>query len=197
MSVPPMPKKAATATAAQARSATRATPCPPPMQSEATPSRASRSAMTCRSVTSTRAPLAPMGCPTAIAPPCTVTRFLGMRSPRSTPSDCAANASLSSQRSTSSRRSLARARAVSAVGRGLPALQRGGRLLLALGGEVGVGLAADAVHGGEGRRGDADVDEGKRAGEQVGEQRVEDVVVARADAQAGLLHDVGHAAHAL
>ena len=40
---------------------TSAIPCPPPMQSDATPSRASRSCIAWRSVTSTRAPLAPMG----------------------------------------------------------------------------------------------------------------------------------------
>src|SRR5437763_1409724 len=291
MSVPSMSKNAATATADQARSATRAIPCPPPMQSEATPSRASRSAMAWRSVTSTRAPLAPMGWPSAMAPPCTLTRFLGMWSSRSTPSDWAANASFSSQRSISSRRSFTRSSAFSEAGHGpmpridarsrvgadggqrrqpellrlavrhddhrgaavvdargvagggravllegglesreplrggvaarvlvgieakrlallggdldrydlrleLPALLRGGRLLLALGRELVLFVSADAIFAGDVLGGDAHVHEGDRAGEAVGDHRVEDLVVPQADAEAGLLQDVGRAAHA-
>src|SRR5205823_6461310 len=88
------------------------------MQSEATPSRASRARMAWSRVTRTRPPLAPIGWPSAIAPPFTLTRFFGMRSSRSTPRDCAANASFSSQRSISSRRRPARSRAFSDAGHG-------------------------------------------------------------------------------
>src|SRR3989449_11777811 len=79
----------------------------------------------------------------------------------------------------------------------LPSLLRGGRLLLALGGELVLLRAADAVLGGDVLGGDAHVDEGDRAGETVGDHRVEDLVVPQADAEAGLLEDVGRAAHAL
>ena len=46
---------------------------PPPMQSVARPFLASRFCISCRSVTSTRAPEAPIGWPMAIAPPLTLT----------------------------------------------------------------------------------------------------------------------------
>src|SRR5213594_1580237 len=75
----------------------------------------------------------------------------------------------------------------------LPTLLRGGRLLLALGGELVLLLTADAVLGGDVLGGDAHVHEGDRAGEAVGDHRVEDLVVPQADAEAGLLEDVGRA----
>ena len=52
-------------------------------------------------VTTSRAPLIPSGCPIAIAPPFTFTRSSSMPSSRTTASDCEANASFSSTRSTS------------------------------------------------------------------------------------------------
>src|SRR5262249_59612185 len=67
------------------RSTTMAMPCPPPMHSDATPRRASRAAMAWSRVTRTRAPLAPIGCPSAMAPPFTLTRFLGSFSSPCTP----------------------------------------------------------------------------------------------------------------
>src|SRR5439155_1593135 len=79
----------------------------------------------------------------------------------------------------------------------LPALLRGGRLLLALRRELVLLLAADAIFAGDVLGGDAHVHEGDRAGEAVGDHRVEDLVVPQADAEAGLLQDVGRAAHAL
>ena len=45
---------------------------PPPMQSDARPFFASRRSISCSSVTSTRQPDAPIGCPSAIAPPLTL-----------------------------------------------------------------------------------------------------------------------------
>src|SRR4051812_22203314 len=53
------------------RSTHRATPMPPPMHSAARPFLVSRFCISCRSVTSTRAPDAPIGWPMAIAPPLT------------------------------------------------------------------------------------------------------------------------------
>src|SRR5437762_8843767 len=51
------------------RSTTIATALPPPRHRAASPRRALRSCMAYRSVTSTRAPDAPIGCPSATAPP--------------------------------------------------------------------------------------------------------------------------------
>ena len=51
-----------------------ATPFPPPRHSVATPRRSPRASRACNNVVSTRAPLAPMGCPSATAPPLTFTR---------------------------------------------------------------------------------------------------------------------------
>ena len=48
-----------------------ATASPPPMQRESIPIRAFRCRIALSSVTSVRAPLAPMGCPSATAPPFT------------------------------------------------------------------------------------------------------------------------------
>src|SRR5204863_6661170 len=56
------------------RSTSMATALPPPRQSAATPMRPLRRSRACRSVTRTRAPLAPIGWPSAIAPPWTFTR---------------------------------------------------------------------------------------------------------------------------
>src|SRR6185312_7616884 len=74
---------------------------PPPMQSVARPFLESRFCISCSSVTSTRAPDAPIGWPIAIAPPLTLT--LEVSQPRSllTAQAWAANASLASIRSRS------------------------------------------------------------------------------------------------
>src|ERR1700733_14191906 len=56
------------------RSTASATEFPPPRHNAATPFFASRLCISCNRVTSTRAPLAPMGCPIATAPPFTFTR---------------------------------------------------------------------------------------------------------------------------
>ena len=78
-----------------------AMPMPPPMHSVARPFLASRFCISCSSVTSTRAPDAPIGWPIAIAPPLTLT--FEVSQPRSllTAQACAAKASLASIRSRS------------------------------------------------------------------------------------------------
>src|ERR1051326_4861786 len=90
------------AKAPQSRSTHIAMPQPPPMQRVASPFLDLRFAISCSSVTSTRVPEAPIGCPMAIAPPLTLT--LAGSQPRSllTAQACAANASFASTRSRSS-----------------------------------------------------------------------------------------------
>src|SRR5512133_577175 len=83
------------------RSTTSATASPPPMQSEARPRCLPRSFMAYRSVTRMRAPEAPMGWPSATAPPRTFTPFGSSPSSRLFAIATTANASLISQRSTS------------------------------------------------------------------------------------------------
>src|SRR5262249_5423911 len=84
-----------------ARSTTIATALPPPRHSAASPRSSPRRPSAYSSVTSPRVPDAPIGCPSAIAPPLTFTR--ASSSPSSLPhaSICAANASFSSNRSMS------------------------------------------------------------------------------------------------
>src|ERR1035438_1722569 len=65
-------------------------PWPPPTQSAATPRPELRRRISCRRVTRMRPPLAPIGCPRAIAPPCGLIRSGSMSSSLSTASDCAA-----------------------------------------------------------------------------------------------------------
>src|SRR5262249_22998266 len=79
----------------------------------------------------------------------------------------------------------------------VPALDGGGRLLLALGRELVLLLAADAVLRGDVLRRDAHVDERDRAGEPVGDHRVEQLIVSHADTETRLLQDVRRPAHAL
>src|SRR5204863_9774960 len=76
----------------QSRCTHMAMPMPPPMQRVARPFLASRFCISCSSVTNTRAPEAPTGCPMAIAPPLTLT--LEVFHPRSllTAQACAAKA---------------------------------------------------------------------------------------------------------
>src|SRR3954447_13086385 len=83
------------------RSTHIAMPMPPPMQSVARPFLASRLPISNSSVVSTRAPDAPIGWPSAIAPPFTLT--FEVSQPRSllTAQACAANASFASIRSRS------------------------------------------------------------------------------------------------
>ena len=63
--------------ACQSRSTHMAMPMPPPMHSVARPFLASRLCISCSRVTRTRAPEAPIGWPSAIAPPLTLT-FVGI-----------------------------------------------------------------------------------------------------------------------
>ena len=83
----------------------RSSPCPCRRRCTATRRRGRRraSASTCTSVVSTRAPLAPIGCPSAMAPPWTLTLAGSSFSSRTTASDWAANASFSSITSRSAR----------------------------------------------------------------------------------------------
>ena len=83
------------------RSKSAACPCPTPTQSVASPYRPSRRRSSCRSETTRRAPLMPSGCPSAMAPPLTLTRSSSRPSSRQTATLCEANASLSSTRSSS------------------------------------------------------------------------------------------------
>src|ERR1700731_1937528 len=76
-------------------------PLPPPMQSVARPFFAPRRCISCRSVTRTRAPDAPIGWPMAIAPPLTLTIAGSQPMSLLTAKACAANASLASTRSRS------------------------------------------------------------------------------------------------
>src|SRR4051794_18956967 len=105
---------------AHGRSTATAIASPPPMHSEATPRFPPLSASAASNVTSTRAPLAPMGWPRAMAPPQTFTRRGSRPSFLLLYRATTAKASFSSQRSTSptfqptlpSRRSMAAAGAV-------------------------------------------------------------------------------------
>src|SRR3989304_4126928 len=71
------------------------------MHSVASPRFGARRFISCSSVTRMRVPLAPIGWPSAIAPPFTFTRSQSQPSSRPTASDCAANASFASIRSIS------------------------------------------------------------------------------------------------
>src|SRR6185295_2455591 len=73
-----------------------AKPSPPVTQSVASPSRASRRPISWRSVVTMRAPVAPIGWPSAIAPPFTLSFAWSSPRSRSHAITCAANASLSS-----------------------------------------------------------------------------------------------------
>src|SRR5262249_49090792 len=79
-----------------------AMPSPPPMHSDATPRRLPASRSADSSGTSTRAPDAPIGWPSATAPPQTLTRAGSSPSNLLLAIDTTANASLISHRSTSS-----------------------------------------------------------------------------------------------
>src|SRR5688500_2083464 len=77
-----------------------ATPLPPPRHDEAMPRFSPRRRNAYSSVVSTLAPLAPIGWPSATAPPWTFTRSGSIPSSRSTATSCTENASLISIRST-------------------------------------------------------------------------------------------------
>src|SRR5262249_20425610 len=79
----------------------------------------------------------------------------------------------------------------------VPALDGSDGPLLALGRELVLLLATDAVLRGDVLRRDAHVDQRDRAGEPVGDHRIEQLIVAHADAEARLLEDVRRPAHAL
>src|SRR5439155_14995543 len=84
------------------RRTTSASPCPPPPHSAAAPVRRPRRFSSFARVKTRRAPLAPIGCPSATAPPLTLTRSSSIASIRVAFSATAANASLISTRSRSS-----------------------------------------------------------------------------------------------
>src|SRR5439155_22900921 len=73
-----------------------AMPCPTPMHIVARPYSASRCSISRTSVPTSRAPLLPRGCPSAIAPPLTLTLSSSKPRSRMHASDCDANASFSS-----------------------------------------------------------------------------------------------------
>ncbi len=76
-----------------------ATALPPPRQRVASPASPPRSLRACSRVTRIRAPLAPIGCPRATAPPWTLTRDQSQPSSFPSTSAWAANASFASMRS--------------------------------------------------------------------------------------------------
>src|SRR5579864_6869656 len=79
-----------------------AIPCPPPMHAVARPYFALRRRNSCSSVITNRVPVAPSGCPRAIAPPLTLTLLRSRPSSFSTARYCPAKASFTSIRSISS-----------------------------------------------------------------------------------------------
>src|SRR5438132_9170604 len=85
----------------QPRSTTIATALPPPRHSDASPRLAPRCCIAYSRVVSTLAPDAPIGCPSATAPPWTFTFASSNSSPLPQASIWAANASFSSNRSMS------------------------------------------------------------------------------------------------
>jgi len=102
----------------QAASQREAMPWPTPMHMLAAPRAAPRRRISCSRVVTILAPEQPSGCPMAIAPPFTLTRSGSALSSSTTATDCAANASLTSIRSTSSSRQPARPRARFMAGTG-------------------------------------------------------------------------------
>src|SRR5215813_10644500 len=83
-------------------STTIAMPCPPPMQAVASPYFFFRRRSSYNNVITSRVPVAPSGCPSAIAPPFTFTLLRSRSSSFSTARYCPAKASLTSIRSMSS-----------------------------------------------------------------------------------------------
>src|SRR5205823_3094182 len=83
------------------RSTAKATPMPPPMHNDARPFFALRRPISWRSETNTRQPDAPIGWPSAIAPPLTLMRLVSQPISLLTAHACAAKASLISMRSSS------------------------------------------------------------------------------------------------
>src|SRR5256885_8577316 len=86
----------------QSRLMISASPWPPPPHRAAAPTFAPRRLSSCASVSTRRAPLAPIGCPSATAPPLTFTRSSSSRSIRVELIATDANASLISTSSRSS-----------------------------------------------------------------------------------------------
>src|SRR5207248_9984730 len=85
------------------RSTASATPLPPPRQSVAIPRCTLRCLIAYSSVVSTREPLEPIACPSATAPPLTLTRPGSMPSSRGTATAWQQNASFSPKRPTARR----------------------------------------------------------------------------------------------
>src|SRR5579875_1979633 len=100
------------------RSRSVAMPCPTPMHIVASPLRAFRRTISCTSVMRMRAPLAPTACPSAIAPPLGLSRSRSIPRSETHARTWAANASLSSTRSTSPIVHPARASAFCVAGTG-------------------------------------------------------------------------------
>ena len=100
-------------------------PWPTPIQSVASPSRACRRFISWRRVVKTRAPLEPRGWPRAIAPPLGFSLSMGILSSLTHERTCAAKASLSSIRSSSSRDSPSRRRSLRVEKTGPSPIQEG------------------------------------------------------------------------
>src|SRR5205085_2724575 len=83
-------------------STTTAIPCPPPMHAVARPYRFLRRRSSYNSVMISRVPVAPSGCPSAMAPPFTLAFSRSMPNSFSTAKYCAAKASFTSIKSMSS-----------------------------------------------------------------------------------------------
>ena len=114
------------------RSKSAAMPIPPPMHSAAIPSLTRCCCIWCKSVVAMRAPLAPTAWPRAMAPPWTLTLSQSQSSSRPTAKLWAANASLSSMRSTSSSRVPVWANSLRIAGAGPIPIMRGSTPALAV-----------------------------------------------------------------
>src|SRR3954470_23031581 len=108
-----------------------AIPIPPLTQSVARPREAPRRSNSWSSVTTSRAPVQPIGCPSAMAPPLTFRRSAGIGASSSTASTCTANASFSSMRSKSSMPRPMRSRNFAIAGTGPMPIRRGSTPALA------------------------------------------------------------------
>src|ERR1700737_1936467 len=100
-------------------------PRPPPQHIVTRPRSASRRSSSATNVASNRAPVAPTACPSAIAPPLTLTRSVSERSSRCHASTTEENASLTSNRSMSSMLRLLRCKHFRVAGRGPVSMMMG------------------------------------------------------------------------
>jgi hypothetical protein len=99
--------------------------CPPPSHITCSPYRPPVRSRLCSSVVISRAPVAPIGWPSAIAPPLALTRSLSAPVSASHASTTDANASLTSNKSMSETARPARARACLVAGIGAVSIQTG------------------------------------------------------------------------